>query len=353
MKDISVIVPVYNGEKQLESCFRSIYAAGERVAEIIFVDDGSTDNTLSAARRLADTDVRVRVIHTENHGCYAARLTGINNASSRYIAFADVDDCFCEGALDLLAVLLERYSADVAMGGYEETYNRSKKKPDKGIIKVRTQNSASMWRRIMKWKTQEFVCYVWNKLYKKELFKDFVYEEGINQGEDVLITCQAFIGVRKLVETTAPVYLYYKNPESLTHTGFGDGDTGLLRVWDLIVGIMKKRRPDLLYMAQFNRWRTDFTLITRLILTDSHEADQKYSAELKKWRSSLGMHWKELVFAHAMPLNRELLVIGLRFFFVPTRFLMRLAKKMSRKSSSELLHNGEKTAGNFLWKKRQ
>ena len=194
----------------------------------------------------------------------------------------------------------------------------------------------------MKWKTQEFVNYVWNKLYKRELLEGLIEADGINQGEDVLITCQAFLGVKTIVETTAPIYLYYQNPESLTRMGFGYDDINLIRVWDKIVEIMEEKQPDLLSMAQFNRWRTDFTLITRLILVNNEELDRKYAGELKKWRAGLKAHWKDLVSPHAMPKNREMLVVGLRFFFSLTKTMMRMGRKMSKKATGELLHSGEK-----------
>ena len=113
MKDIAVILPVYNGADMLESCLRSISLAGERVSEIIIIDDGSTDRTLSEAEALAVNNSKISVIHTENHGSYMARITGIKAATARYIAFIDVDDHYYNGALDLLADILEEYDADI------------------------------------------------------------------------------------------------------------------------------------------------------------------------------------------------------------------------------------------------
>ena len=131
-KDISVILPVYNGADMLETCVRSVLSAGKRVAEIIIVDDGSTDDTLAVAEALAAGQSRVKVIHTENHGCYAARNAGIMASSYDYIAFADVDDTYVEGALDMLADLLEKYDADIAVGGYREAASAGEQVPEEG-----------------------------------------------------------------------------------------------------------------------------------------------------------------------------------------------------------------------------
>lgn len=342
--DIAVVLPVYNGENSLEACIKSINAAGSRISEIIIVDDGSTDGTLSKARALAAGDHKIHVISKANNGCYMARRTGIEAATARYIAFIDADDAYIAGSLDMLAELLEENDADVAVGAYKEvmTWEGMDCSFAETAPVITTCTAEQMWQRIMKWKTQEFVNYVWNKLYKRELLIDLIEADGINQGEDVLLTCQAFLGVKKIVETTKSVYLYYHNPESLTRVGFGDGDLNLIRVWDNIVSIMKEKRSDLLPMAQFNRWRTDFTLITRLILIDDKESDKKYSGELKKWRSSLKEHWKDLLSPHAMPRNREILVLGLRFFYGPTKLFLRLGRKLSKKETSVILHSGDK-----------
>ena len=109
MLGISVILPVYNGADMIEACLKSVFSAGSRVAEIIIVDDGSTDETLNNARKLAKSDKRIKVIHTENHGSYTARVTGIKAATSPYLAFIDVDDRFTQGALDFLADLNNLY----------------------------------------------------------------------------------------------------------------------------------------------------------------------------------------------------------------------------------------------------
>ena len=331
LKDISVILPVYNGASTLEACVQSVMAAGERVAEIIIVDDGSTDETVTIAERLSKGSKRIRLIRTENHGSYTARLTGIRAAAFPYIAFIDADDRFFSGALDLLAGLMEKYGADTAFGGYletetPETGGGAAPQPREEEIHVRTLEE--LWPRIMKWKTQEFICYIWNKLYRRELFSDLLPAEGLCQGDDVLLTCQYFLKASRIVETTAPVYLYFQNPDSLTHAAFGAHDLDLIRVWDNIAGLMKTEDPELYHMAVFNRCRTDFTLICRLILADDRMLDRKYSGELKEWRNSLKINWHRLISAHAMPLNRELLVLGLRFAYIPTKTALRLGKRL-------------------------
>lgn len=338
-KDIAVILPVYNGAKMLKDCIASICSAGTRISEIMVVDDGSTDGTLETVQDLAEKDSRIKIIHTENHGSYMARRTGISAASSDYIAFIDVDDRLIPESLDLLAELLEKTDSDVAVGGYYEVDSL-----DSPVDIIRTDSYTvhsvdEFWLRLMKWKTQEFQWYLVNKLYKRVLFENTVEAEGLCQGDDVLQATQVFLKAKKVVETKSTVYLYYQNPDSILHKeGFGDKDLDLIRVWDKVLELTKNEKDPLVEgrtlhdLALFNRWRTDFTLITRLIIANDKVLDQKYATDLQNWRNGLKKHWKKLVSPHAMPKNRELLVISLRFFYGPVKRLLRLGKISKRHS---------------------
>ena len=89
---ISVIVPVYNTEKYLEASLRSVMNQTYRNLEIICVNDGSTDSSLSILQRLAAEDSRIRIINQENAGQGAARNAGLAVASAEWITFPDSDD---------------------------------------------------------------------------------------------------------------------------------------------------------------------------------------------------------------------------------------------------------------------
>ena len=80
MPKVTVAVPVYNVEKYLEKCARSVLSQTEKDIELLFIDDGSTDGSGALCDSIAKTDPRVRVIHQENRGLGGARNTGIENA---------------------------------------------------------------------------------------------------------------------------------------------------------------------------------------------------------------------------------------------------------------------------------
>lgn len=92
MKQVSVIVPVYNAARYLESCIDSITNNTYRDLQIILVDDGSTDSSAAICDRFAANDSRIVVIHQCNSGIISARNAGICAASGDYISFVDADD---------------------------------------------------------------------------------------------------------------------------------------------------------------------------------------------------------------------------------------------------------------------
>src|SRR5690606_18456015 len=88
---ISVIIPVYNGEKYLENCIKSLQNQTLKEIEFIFINDGSNDNTLSILKKY-ENDPRIKVFSQINKGVSAARNKGIQKATGEYIGFLDCDD---------------------------------------------------------------------------------------------------------------------------------------------------------------------------------------------------------------------------------------------------------------------
>ena len=93
---LSIIIPCYNAEKYLTETLDSVIAQPCDDYEIILIDDGSTDNTLSVATDFAKRHSCITVIHTENRGVSCARNTGIQAAHGKYVSFLDADDCLCK-----------------------------------------------------------------------------------------------------------------------------------------------------------------------------------------------------------------------------------------------------------------
>ena len=90
MKKVTVVIPVFNGEKYISDCIDTVLQQSFTDYEILIVDDGSSDQSLNLAR--AYKDDRIRIIQQENKGLSGARNTGIAHARGEYIALLDADD---------------------------------------------------------------------------------------------------------------------------------------------------------------------------------------------------------------------------------------------------------------------
>lgn len=91
-KLFSIIVPAYNSAAFIRKCIDSVLAQTYTEFELILIDDGSNDDTLSICHTYAASDPRVKVIHKENGGHTSARNEGLRNASGEYVIFLDSDD---------------------------------------------------------------------------------------------------------------------------------------------------------------------------------------------------------------------------------------------------------------------
>jgi glycosyltransferase involved in cell wall biosynthesis len=115
---VSVIIPVFNGERFLREAVESVLAQKYSPVEIIIVDDGSTDGTATVARSFPET---VRYLHQTNHGPAAARNRGIEQAQGNLIAFADTDDLWPSHKLELqLPYLIRDSKIDIVLGRIQQ-----------------------------------------------------------------------------------------------------------------------------------------------------------------------------------------------------------------------------------------
>ena len=113
---ISVIIPVYNTETYLLECLDSIVNQTLKDIEIICVNDGSTDNSLSILKEYASKDNRIKIIDKENEGQGYSRKVGLDNSTGKYILFCDSDDYYSElTAFEELYNYIEKVEVDVVI----------------------------------------------------------------------------------------------------------------------------------------------------------------------------------------------------------------------------------------------
>lgn len=122
---ISVIIPVYNVEPYIKRCLDSVIGQTYGNLEIILIDDGSPDNCGKICDEYARTDKRITVVHKKNGGVGAARNTGIDRATGKWLTFVDPDDWLELDYYEKMMDMMEGKDVDVfSNGGYFAEYRQ-------------------------------------------------------------------------------------------------------------------------------------------------------------------------------------------------------------------------------------
>lgn len=210
-KLISVIIPVYNVEKYLERCVKSVIAQTYKNLEIILVDDGSKDNSGKLCDELAKLDTRIKVIHKTNEGISSTRNHGMKIATGDYIGFVDSDDYIAEDMFETLYNLAEENNAEISIVSYYEMYKeRLISVRDSGKLEIMSKQEA-IKELLIDTKIQS---YTWNKLFKKELFSNLEFPTGKNF-EDIATILLLFEKCDKVVLLEKPKYYYLRRDDSI------------------------------------------------------------------------------------------------------------------------------------------
>ncbi len=227
---ISIIIPAYNAAKTLKRCVDSILTQTYNDIEVIIVDDGSKDGTLSIARNYEKVNDNVRVIeHGLNKGLFAARITGVKYALGQFIGFVDSDDYISVDYYRLLVNQSETTGADIVIGDFYLTYL------DKGKLSyfnndpIRNQKLNICDAMVMDtFMEQEGAFYgwqlVWNKLYSVDLWKEcladfeaFAQEyPDLNMTEDIAFSAGLWCHAKRVVNVSNAVYYYCQSKAQMT-----------------------------------------------------------------------------------------------------------------------------------------
>ena len=211
MEKISIIVPVYNVEKYLEKCLKSIISQTYKNLEIIVVNDGSIDNSLEICKKFEKIDKRIKVIDKENGGLSDARNAGLKIATGDYIGFVDSDDYISEDMFETLGKLLKEHNAEISIVSYYEMMdNRLLDVQKDGTLDIMNKEEAIKELLIDK----KIQSYAWNKLFKKEIFEGIIFPTGKNF-EDIATTLLLFEKADKIVRLEEPKYFYLRRNDSI------------------------------------------------------------------------------------------------------------------------------------------
>lgn len=277
MPEISVIVPVYNVEKYLDRCIKSILNSTFQDFELLLIDDGSPDNCPKLCDEWAKKDQRIKVIHQANKGLSAARNTGIENSHGRFITFIDSDDWISKDLFAVLMRIIKEYDADIAMCNMKRV-KAEVEENDKEKDKITIYTKDEFLKIMLRVKGNRCVHYAWGKLYKRKVLRKDHFPVGL-LNEDVEGTFKALLSSKTIVETDRVGYYYFFNNESITGKIFGENFLNLTTVWNRILDIARREAPEYLEYVDYNLKRTDFTILCDMIIYGNSETDLKYVKE--------------------------------------------------------------------------
>ena len=249
-KMVSIIMPVYNVEKFVEQAILSVLNQSYDNWELIIIDDGSNDNSLSICARYAENNDKISAYHIENQGVANARNYGMRLAQGEYIAFLDSDDEFDRDFLTRMVTRITDCDSDMAVCNYrsdginfeEATHDiEADYQIDKSEVCLKDYLDNKF-----------YVYVIWAKLYKRTIIQDLEFK-NMRIGED---TCFILDVLRKDIRVTFldyQGYVYRSRVDGITKIrGFSDKDIDRLTIPRYFYDFVKIYYKDLEQRARDN-----------------------------------------------------------------------------------------------------
>ncbi len=210
MKDslplVSIIIPVYNSEAYLDACFMSVIKQTYKTLEVIVVNDGSTDDSLSIIRKYEQLDNRFFCINKANGGLPLARKTGIEHAHGKYIQHLDSDDTLLETAIERLVRRAEETDADIVAAPF---YFCFQDRPAQKSVDLKF-DALSGFEYYLEILHSRAYWSVWSNFQRSCLFQENVIQTvpEISFGEDAILITQLVLCAKKVVSLAEPILNY-------------------------------------------------------------------------------------------------------------------------------------------------
>lgn len=239
---VSVIMPVYNVEKYLRECMESVINQTLEDIEIICINDGSTDNSLSILEEYRKKDNRITVISQENRGLSAARNVGMKNAKGKYIYFIDSDDYLELNALEELSRVSDENDADMTIFKLRKFDDETKeillsKYYDMVDIEAANKNRVITYRDIKK-HLYTMVASAPAKLFRRDFIRDMEFPEGLIF-EDNVFFIETMLKAERVFIYDEYFYNRRIRSDSIT-TSYFDKFTDSIEIGNLLVDVTKK-----------------------------------------------------------------------------------------------------------------
>ena len=215
--DLSIIVPIYNGEKYIIKRINTLKKIKNLRTELIFINDGSTDHSAEILKNLEqNTKNLIFIDQKENRGVSSARNLGLKKARGNYITFLDIDDLPNPKMYEKLYQYAIKNNLDISMCNFYEYFETTGEKVNsKYHYATEIITNPEIARRYLLDKISNAL---WDKLYRRELLKGLTFNETLAIGEDILFNLETLPKAKTLGFLNEYLYGYVQQPSSAMHT---------------------------------------------------------------------------------------------------------------------------------------
>lgn len=309
---VSIIIAAYNAEKYIKECLDSIINQTYKNLQIIVVNDGSTDSTLSICQQYKDK--RIEIITKKNGGLSSARNEGLTHVRGEFVYFVDSDDVISPNAIEVMLDLINSSNSDIAVSGYEKfvTSYSNDDRYNKNETKIYT--SKSYLEEILSLQKN---TYAWATLIKAKYIEKLVFPEN-HYYEDLATMYLLFVEAGKIAYTPTKLLKYRQNPTSIVHTYKKEKVEDYVNYGIKMCDYIEKRYPNL--YKKCNTYKCYIYIAAYSMQLGAPKKEHvSYDSELLKYRrkieiSSLprAIKIKILAFKYSIPFGKLLLKLKRR-----------------------------------------
>ena len=333
MDKISVIIPVYNSENELERCLESMINQTYPNIEILLVDDGSTDRSLEICKKYESMYSYIKVFSQPNRGQSSARNKGIKESSGEFIGFVDSDDCVHPMMYEYLKRILDEFNGDVSAVQINITNNMDDVNviiDENEKIEVVEQNKLLedyMYDGLNKSAGQYSAA---RKLFKKDLLKEIQFVEGYIF-EDILFNYEVLEKAKRLIKSNNVMYFYFQDSNSTMRRRFTEKEMDLLYICDLLIQKAKEQNnSDLVELAKVKKARSYFSLLAKIAYFNTNIDKNSLRKIEKELIKGLRNNYF-LLMKSPIPKNRKVIITAFTINFKISKEILRLIQKNNRK----------------------
>lgn len=282
---LSIVIPIYNAEEYLRKCLDSVLEQSYQDFELLLVDDGSEDGSMTICKEYERKDSRIKVIIGDHKGPYFARKQGVEKAEGNYITFIDADDFISEKAY-IMAKDDMKKGIDIISFGISRYFNEHNIKHEVCLIPDGIYDKYSIKEKIfsmMIWDSNRNSFGIdpalWNKLYKASFLKTYYYtlpDINFHYGEDVAVIYPLIMKAESM-SFHQEIYYYHRQRQKGILPPYIKDELYLDKLYELYKHLSESMGSNKIFRKQIDLFYI-------------------YSVELAKWKYGILFHPENVIF---------------------------------------------------------